>query len=152
MSQLAHHFLTHRSVTNTLVEKIEKSSYDYKPTETSMSAKTLVEHMYTSYYGFMKAVKEGNASPITEKVENTYETLIEFGKDLTDKTVELLDSLTEDELNRELDTTHIFGAKVTGHALVYMALEHEINHKGNLFVYLRLMGHTDLPLYVNPKA
>jgi uncharacterized damage-inducible protein DinB len=148
---LAGHFLSHRTVTNALVEKIKESNYDFKPTETSMSAQKLVTHMYTSYYKFIKTVKEGNGAPFLEKLEDTQQSLTQLGEDYTEKTKELLASLTKEELDREIDMSKTFGMKVTGHQMVQMAIEHEIHHKGNLFVYVREMGNTDLPFYVNLK-
>ncbi|MBY0121365.1 DinB family protein [Bacillus sp. S/N-304-OC-R1] len=148
---LVKHFLSHRTVTNDLVAKIEEDNYGYKPTETSMSAQKLVTHMYTSYYQFVKTVKEGNSSPFLEKLDESEKSLIQIGEEYTEKTKDLLASLTEEELNREIDMTKVFGINVTGHFMVGMALEHEIHHKGNLFVYVREMGHTKLPLFINMK-
>ena len=145
------HFLSHRSVTNALVAKIEESNYGSQPTETSMSAEKLVTHMYTSYYKFIKTVKEGNGSPFLAKLEESNKSLVQLGEEYTEKTKELLASLTEEELAREIDMSKIFGMNVTGQLLVQMAIEHEIHHKGNLYVYVREMGHTDLPLYINMK-
>lgn len=51
-------------------------------------------------------------------------------------------------MDREVDLTGVFGRKVAGEQLLQLAIGHEIHHKGNLFVYVREMGHTDLPLYV----
>lgn len=151
MSQIVSHFLSHRSVTNELVKKIEESNFDYKPTETSMSAKELVTHMYTSFYKFIKAAKEGNGSPFMEKFDNSHLSLNQVGETFTEKSIELLESLTEEDLNRDIDMSKIFGFHLTGRQMVQMGIEHEIHHKGNLFVYVREMGHTDLPLYLNVK-
>ena len=116
-----------------------------------MSAEKLVTHMYTSYYKFIKTVKEGNGSPFLAKLEESNKSLVQLGEEYTEKTKELLASLTEEELAREIDMSKIFGMNVTGQLLVQMAIEHEIHHKGNLYVYVREMGHTDLPLYINMK-
>lgn len=148
---LVSHFLSHRTVTNALVGKIEESNYDFQPTETSMSAQKLVTHMYTSYYKFIKTVKEGNGAPFLEKLDEAQQSLTQLSEDYTEKTKELLASLTKEDLDREIDMSKIFGMNVTGHLMVQMAIEHEIHHKGNLFVYVREMGHTDLPLYINLK-
>lgn len=145
------HFLSHRSVTNDLVARINEADYDFKPAETSMTAQKLITHMYTSYYKFIKTVKEGNGAPFLEKLDETDVTLIQLGEEYTTKTKELLASLTDEELDREIDMSKIFGMNVTGHQMVQMAIEHEIHHKGNLFVYVREMGHTDLPLYISFK-
>ncbi|KYD26597.1 MULTISPECIES: DinB family protein [Geobacillus] len=41
-----------------------------------------------------------------------------------------------------------FGIHIPAAQLLPMAMDHEIHHKGQLFVYVRAMGHTDLPLFV----
>ncbi|MGG1345462.1 DinB family protein [Bacillus subtilis] len=148
-NQIVSHFLSHRNVTNELAEKISKDHYSYKPADTSMSAEELVKHILTSFHLFANVIKEGNASPFQNKQEETEtETdLNVLAKTYTDKTVAILEQLTEEQLDREIDLTSAFGRKVTGRALLQLAMEHEIHHKGNLFVYVREMGHTELPFY-----
>ncbi|MBM7703218.1 DinB family protein [Metabacillus iocasae] len=150
-NQIIQHFLSHRSVTNELIQKIEENHYDYKPTPTSMPTQRLVTHMLTSFYKFAAVVKVGNLSPFQEKKEETELNLIKLADTYTAQTVELLESLSEEELEKELDVAAIFGSNITGKQLLSMGIDHEIHHKGNLFVYVREMGHTELPLYVNVK-
>jgi uncharacterized damage-inducible protein DinB len=67
MSKIHHlkqYFLSHRLVTNELIEKIEKKHYDYKPTPTSMSTKELVVHMLTSFYQFASAAAKQAPKPL----------------------------------------------------------------------------------------
>ncbi|MEC1615272.1 DinB family protein [Bacillus mojavensis] len=146
-TQIVSHFLSHRNVTIELTEKISKDHYSYKPTETSMSAEELVKHILTSFHLFVNVIKEGNASPFQHQQEETETDLNVLAKTYTEKTAAILEQLTEEHLNREIDLTAAFGRKVTGSALLQLALEHEIHHKGNLFVYVREMGHTELPFY-----
>ncbi|AFI27892.1 MULTISPECIES: DinB family protein [Bacillus] len=146
-NQIVSHFLSHRNVTNELAEKISQDHYSYKPAETSMSAEELVKHILTSFHLFANVIKEGNASPFQNKQEETETDLNVLAKTYTDKTVAILEQLTEEQLDREIDLTSAFGRKVTGRALLQLAMEHEIHHKGNLFVYVREMGHTELPFY-----
>ncbi|WP_110112272.1 DinB family protein [Bacillus sp. CGMCC 1.16541] len=150
-NQLLQHFLSHRSVTNELIQKIEETHYDYKPTPTSMSAQKLVTHMMTSFYKFVAVVKVGNLSPFQERKEETESSLSTLAHTYTTQTVKLLESLTEEELEKELEVAAIFGSNLTGKQMLSIAIDHEIHHKGNLFVYVREMGHTELPLYMNVK-
>jgi uncharacterized damage-inducible protein DinB len=142
------YFRSHRDVTLDLVRKIDEQHYDYKPTSTSMSAKELVTHMLTSFYRFALAVKKGAPSPFNQKMEYSEENLTELAEKLTSDTIHMIESITDDELNNEVDLSQVFGIKLTGRQLLKMAMDHEIHHKGNLFVYVREMGHTDLPMYV----
>lgn len=146
--RIVQEFMSHRLVTEELIQKIDEKHLDYKPTETSMSAKELVTHMLQSFYAFASAAKEGNGESFKKKPEETGSSLSELAKTYTEKTKKLLESLTDEELDREVDLTGVFGRKVAGEQLLQLAIGHEIHHKGNLFVYVREMGHTDLPLYV----
>ncbi|MBT2689314.1 DinB family protein [Bacillus sp. ISL-47] len=147
--KLLNYFLSHRSVTNELVGKIEAANYDYKPTETSMPAGKLVTHMLTSFYMFARTVKEGNGAVFGEKLDDVPQNLSEAAETLTEKTKDLISSLTNEELERSIDMKQIFGMELTGSQLLQIAMDHEIHHKGNLFVYVREMGHTDLPMFVS---
>lgn len=140
-NQLVSHFLSHRNVTIELAEKISREHYDYKPAETSMSAQELVKHMVYSFLMFANVINDGNASAIQNKPKEEAETdLVKLAETCTEKTTNILSQLTEEQLNREIDLTASFGRKVTGAALLQLAMEHEIHHKGNLFVYVREMA------------
>ncbi|MGV3265506.1 DinB family protein [Cytobacillus pseudoceanisediminis] len=143
------YFLSHRKVTNELIKKIDENNYDYKPTETSMAAGKLVTHMLTSFYMFSKTVKEGSPAVFGEKFEEIAPNLSEAAENYTEKTIEIISSLTNDELERTIDMSRIFGMEFTGIQLLQLAMDHEIHHKGNLFVYVREMGHTELPMFVS---
>lgn len=142
------HFLSHREVTKELVHKIEESQYDFRPTETSMRTQTLVKHMIHSFYAFATVAQTGDPSFLAKKPEDQETNLIDLVEKYTTLTIETIGSITDDDLLREIDLTKQFGRKFTSKQLLQMAIDHEINHKGNLFVYLRLMGNTELPLFV----
>lgn len=60
--RIVQEFMSHRLVTEELIQKIDEKHLDYKPTETSMPAKELVTHMLQSFYTFASAAKEGTES------------------------------------------------------------------------------------------
>ncbi|GEM_PF-3959673 len=146
--QFLPNFLSHREVTKELASKIGEEDYNFKPTETSMSAKTLVTHMLHSFYNFATIAKTGDPSAMVRKLEDTETNLSELADKYTTLTIETIKSITDEELAREIDMTKFLGIKCTGRQLLRLALDHEINHKGNLFVYVRMLGHTDLPMFV----
>jgi uncharacterized damage-inducible protein DinB len=143
------YFLSHRKVTNDLIRKIDEKTVDYKPTETSMSAGKLVTHMLTSFFMIVKTVKDGSPAVFGEKFDEIAPNLSEAAESFTEKTLEVISSLTNEELERKIDMTGIFGMELTGRKLLQIAMDHEIHHKGNLFVYVREMGHTELPRFVS---
>lgn len=140
------YFLSHRKVTNRLIEKIEKDNYDYKPTPTSMSAQELSLHMLQSFYQFAAAAAKQTPEMLHQEGETV--DLAALATTYTEKTVALIESLSDTDFEEEIDLTAIMGVKLPAATVIDMAIDHEINHKGNLFVYARLMGHTDLPMFV----
>lgn len=147
-NQFVQYFLAHRNVTVELINKIEKEYYDYKPTPTSMPAKDLVTHMLFTFYKFAKVAKSGNPALFREKIEETETDLQKLAETYTEKTKSLLESLTDEDFDRMLDLTQIFGAQLSVAQFLQSAMDHEIHHKGQLFVYVRGMGHTELPLFI----
>ncbi|MGZ0084253.1 DinB family protein [Geobacillus sp. C56-T2] len=142
------YFLSHRHVTLELINKIDEAHYEYKPTPTSMTAKQLATHMLFSFYNFANAAKHGDPSLFRQKIEEPETNLAKLAETYTEKTRQLIESMSDDDFNRTLDFTSIFGIHIPATQLLQMAMDHEIHHKGQLFVYVRAMGHTDLPLFV----
>jgi uncharacterized damage-inducible protein DinB len=143
-----HYFLAHRKVTLELIGKIGKEHYDYKPTPTSMTAKDLVVHMLTSFYRFALTAKRGDATPFQEKFDVAENDLVKLADMYTEKTKSVIESLTDEDLNQVIDLTQVLGMQFPAGQLLQVAMDHEIHHKGSLFVYVREMGHTELPMFV----
>ncbi|KXG09526.1 DinB family protein [Anoxybacillus rupiensis] len=146
--QFVQYFLSHRHVTVELIQKIEPERYDYKPAPTSMSAKELATHMLFTFYQFAQTAKEGNPRVLTEKIEENETDLRKLAEVYTEKTKNLLESLTDEDFERTLDLTKIFGAPFSVAQFLQTAMDHEIHHKGQLFVYVREMGHETLPFFI----
>ncbi|MCM3707594.1 DinB family protein [Cytobacillus firmus] len=132
-----------------MIRKIDEKNFYFKPTETSMPAGKLVTHMLTSFYMFVKTAKDGSPAVFGEKFDEVAPSLIEAAEKFTKKTIEVISSLTCEELERKIDMTGIFGMELTGSQLLQIAMDHQIHHKGNLFVYVREIGHTELPMFVS---
>ncbi|WP_026694311.1 DinB family protein [Peribacillus kribbensis] len=140
-------FLSHRQVTNELIQFITPENYGFKPSETSMEAAKLARHIMESSYKFASVVKTGSLAPFQEKTAEEPD-LHKFAEVYTNKTKEILASLSDQDFEKDVDVSAIFGSSMTGLQLLRSALEHEIHHKGALFVYVRGMGHTELPFFV----
>lgn len=143
------YFLSHRNVTNELIQKIDPENVDYQPTPTSMTAQTLVTHMLSSFYSFASSAKYGEGASLdTEETD-----LDKLANLYTAETQKLLENLTEEDFDKTIDRTNsTMGMKMTVSQFLQMAMDHEINHKGNLFIYVREMGNTDLPLFIQPGS
>ncbi|MFQ3545982.1 DinB family protein [Halobacillus rhizosphaerae] len=139
-------FLTHREVTNQLIEKIDRDNYDYKPTPTSMEAHKLADHILKSLYTFAQLAHQQNPEPLFSEEDTT--PLTERAKRYTEETIRLVTDLSDEQLSEVLNVKHMLGRDIPAGALLQLGLDHEIHHKGQLFVYVRGMGNTELPFYV----
>ncbi|MCP3027290.1 DinB family protein [Halobacillus sp. A5] len=140
------YFLSHREVTNELTAKIDKDYYNYKPTPSSMEAQKLVIHIYETAYMFARMANGQEPNKLFTAEDTS--SLTEQAETYTEQTLQLIHALSDDDFNNKVDVSKIFGRELTVSELLHTAVDHEIHHKGNLFVYVREMGHTDLPIYV----
>lgn len=138
-------FRSHRAVTNDLISLIDENKEDYKPTETSMEVGKLANHIVESTYTFARLA--ANQAPAKLFDENDDTDLKSKASAYTQETEKLLASLSEEDFDQMIDATSILGRELPAEAILQSALEHEIHHKGQLFVYVREMGHTDLPFF-----
>ncbi|UOR10910.1 DinB family protein [Halobacillus amylolyticus] len=145
-AQFIDYFLSHREVTKELAAKIDPEHYTYKPTPTSMEAQKLVNHIIETTYTFVRLANKQDPEKLFDEIDSTE--LSEKVNTYTEATVKLLSSLSDDNFEQVIDVSQIVGKRIPASQLLNMAMDHEINHKGNLFVYLREIGHTDLPMYV----
>ncbi|GGC96077.1 hypothetical protein GCM10007216_28560 [Thalassobacillus devorans] len=144
--QFKQYFSSHRSVTNELIGKIGTEHVDYQPTPTSMTARTLAHHMLKSFYQFTSAAAQQQASELFENEEET--SLNELAEVYTTETEKLIESMSDEDFSATIDLTEMLGTKLPAEHVLNLAMDHEIHHKGNLFVYVREMGHTELPMFV----
>lgn len=145
------YFLSHRHVTKNLAARIGEDHLGYKPTPTSMPAGELVAHMLVSFKWFAEMAAAGHALPYPGNGGALTNNLSESAEEYTQQTISIIEGFKDEDYEREVDLSSSFGMKVPVKQLLQMAMDHEVNHKGNLFVYVREMGHTDLPMFIQLK-
>jgi len=140
-------WLSHRKALQQLVELFTDEHLSYKPWEKAMTLSELVLHIVGSTHMFSEIVKEGEHKP-AEQVKSVASSseLKSVVKQLTGATLANLESLTAAELGREVAFASM---KMPGRALLEMAKEHEIHHKGQVFTYARLLGLDNLPFFIS---
>lgn len=143
-------WLSHRGALQNLLKVIEEKDLAYKPWENGMSFADLVTHTVGATSMFTKIVKDGS-QPSSGKPESvtSLEKLIAYVNEQTDQTKNILESLTEEQLQR---TVQFGPMSMTGQAMLEMSKDHEIHHKGQLFTYARLCGVKELPFFVDRSA
>jgi uncharacterized damage-inducible protein DinB len=146
-------WLRHRLVGNEIVDMLSDEHLSFRPWEKAMTLKELVLHMLYSADMFTGAVKEGAFVPSEGSPPDvqTAEELKQLVQELTAKTRETIESLSDEQLSAIVDLTKLFGAKMPGKSLLHVMRDHEIHHKGQLFVYARMIGLEHLPMFVKSK-
>lgn len=135
-------FLAHRSVTLELAARIPDDRGDFRPWSEAMTVAALLRHMAVSHHTFARvAAGEQPIPPPTDPA-----TLAEARTLLADYTTqdaEILAGLAREALERTVTfhdrTFHV-------REVVALGLEHEVHHKGQLFVYARMLG-VDVPAW-----
>ncbi|MFJ6411288.1 DinB family protein [Terribacillus saccharophilus] len=139
-------WLQHRNVLTQLIDQIEDGHLDFKPWEDAMTLRDLVLHV-TAWNGvFVNMVKtESMTTPDLPEV-HTMEDLRKAVKHFTDQTIKDFEKITDEELalDNEAKLPGMQGKKELYLQAMY---DHELHHKGQLFIYSRLVGATDLPFF-----
>ncbi|MEW6212593.1 MAG: DinB family protein [Acidobacteriota bacterium] len=74
-----------------------------------------------------------------------YENVVAFLDEMHRQSVELLSRLTDDDLKRKCVTPD--GAAITVWKWLRAMIEHEVHHRGQLYLYLSMIGVETPPLY-----
>lgn len=113
--------------------------YDWKPAETSMPLGELANHFWVAEWGLAEAAFTGKF-PLDrpEPYKTTDELIAAFDK-AHDELVAKVSAMTPEQLEEEVAP---FGPekKMTRMALLNFMTEHEVHHRGQLYVYLRILG------------
>ncbi|ACT00478.1 DinB family protein [Paenibacillus sp. JDR-2] len=138
---------SHRNVLHDMLADATTEQLSYKPWEKGMSLAELVLHITGAMDMFAKTVQNGVYTPGAKPAApSTIEELKITVATATEQTEAVLRSLTPEQLAAPID---FFGNSLPGLVLLQNAKDHEIHHKGQLFVYLRLVGIEKLPFFVS---
>ncbi|WP_328803898.1 DinB family protein [Paenibacillus glycinis] len=131
-----------------LVAKLPDSSGHWRPWEGGWTTLELVHHLaWTPEFFFAQIEKRDMNIP---PVPSTLPEARELVKRLTEVTEQKLASYTDSDL-QQIATININGVDVTEpvEEMCHRLVAHEAHHKGQLFVYAREQGVTDIPFYVD---
>ncbi|MCL6627581.1 MAG: DinB family protein, partial [Alicyclobacillus shizuokensis] len=148
LQQFVQHWWSHRQVLSELLQAIPEDKADFRPWEKAMSVTELAMHIASSAYKFVDSVANGRFEPGWDRPQA--ETLADARRILdeyTTKTRARLESLTPANLTDIVDGQAVFGFSAPGSVFLASALDHEIHHKGQLFVYARMAGAESVPFF-----
>ncbi|RUS42826.1 DinB family protein [Cohnella sp. AR92] len=140
-------WLSHRKVLLQMLEEVKTEQLGYKPWEQAMSLSQQALHIVGAMDMFAATVKNGTFTPGQPPKEfSTAEELRAIIAESTKATEAVLRSIAVEQLEKAVD---FHGRSMPGSVLLQNAKDHEIHHKGQLFVYLRLLGIEKLPFFVS---
>ncbi|MDX2030303.1 MAG: DinB family protein [Blastocatellia bacterium] len=120
--------------------------YDWKPSETAMSLGDLMHHIYGAEWGLIEATLTGVfPKEMPPKPTDTAEFIKAFDAS-HESLIPKISGLTAEQLAEEVAP---FGPdkKMSRMTLLHLTHEHEIHHRGQLYVYLRTLGCEVPPLF-----
>ncbi|WP_164217336.1 DinB family protein [Virgibacillus sp. YIM 98842] len=140
-------WLQHRRILEELLEQIDDEHLHFKPWDGAMSLSELALHVAASNEAFITVVKTGGELVIPDVPEcTTMDDVRKNVRKFTKKTKATYESLTKANLEAESPIPH---PKLQGKRKVLLTAvyEHEIHHKGQLYVYARMVGAESLPFF-----
>ena len=140
-------WLSHRNALIALLDTVTDDQVSYTPWEGAMSFGKLVTHIVDSTDMFAKIVRDEapNKGAEAEAFTSVGE-LKNYVQAKTEATKSTLASITDEQLSKIVTFSTM---QMPGMAMLQMAKEHEIHHKGQLFTYARIIGVKELPFFVS---
>ncbi len=150
-AQFVDSWLRHRLVTVELVDMVDDDSLNFKPWDGAMTLGELAIHIVTGGILFGNAVKNGVLGKSEKPPISSMRELKKFVHEETEKAKEILLSITDEQMESQVDVTKLFGTHLQGKVLLAAMRDHEIHHKGQLFVYARMTGVQNPPSFVKSR-
>lgn len=119
-------------------EKMPEQEYEFKPDPAVRSFGQILGHVADANYGFCSAVLgENNPAPGIEKAKTTKAELTSALRDGFAYCNRAYDALTDASAN---ETVKAFGQERNKLGVLWFNAAHNLEHYGNLVVYMRLKG------------
>jgi uncharacterized damage-inducible protein DinB len=134
-------------VTRRAVAAIPDDKLDFRPTVEMMSARELALHLIGNYSFLAAGMGENDWGLESFKLKGNYKStqeLVEVFDQLYRRTRGRLEQFPDDGFDLRVKP---FGAEQKISSIAMGIAEHEIHHRGQLYVYLRLMGVTPPAMY-----
>nr|NNM90662.1 DinB family protein [Bacilli bacterium] len=145
--QFLHAFEGHRKSLLQLLDAVSEEQFSFKPWDDAMSFGKLFHHTLTSTRTFWGSVHKGEFERATLPEVQTLEDLHKLALQVTTEDQQLITGLSDEFLNQSI-ITPFSPNPIVKYQLLLMSRDHEIHHKGQLFVYARMMGAKELPFFV----
>ncbi len=132
------------AITCKAVRQVPETLRDFRPAHEMMSAFDLIFHMFSQERAMLVGATTGELLLVEfatveqdKKALATIEDLARYGEQVHGQTRDWLSGVPEDQFRKPTKT---FVGLSTPERLLHNALVHMCHHRGQLYVYLRLMG------------
>ncbi|MFW9917867.1 MAG: DinB family protein [Candidatus Thorarchaeota archaeon] len=119
----------------------------WKPVDDAMSAAELGIHVYMCSLVYSAGTLKGEFTtadysiiPFDPKTVKSAADIVDYGKKVKNYIKEILPKLTEADMDKEVTYSCWGDVKVGGFASMATILEETIHHRGQLCIYLRMLG------------
>ena len=123
------------------LDQLTDDQLAFVPREGLWSLGTVALHIATAEEGWFRYVVTGELDEWPEVNESDYPTVSSIKallREVHDQTMAYLEALDVADLDRVVDT--FWGARLTLRWIIWHVLEHEITHRGEIYLMLGLMG------------
>lgn len=138
------HFRMTLGVTRRMVDQIPTEKIDFRPTPESRSAQEIISHMYTFLTDATKTVAAGKHVQGEEPHFASKAELLTWMDSQVEKSITTFKAITDAQVGAEIEC---WGQKFSGFVLLSFPFQEHLHHRGQLTVYLRLMGIQPLFIY-----
>lgn len=134
--------------TMNVVCAIPPDKVDWRFREGKFTLGDLVRHIAAANRHIFVEVARGKPSAYAgcgKDLAATYDEIVAFAERLHREDAEILSGFTADQLSRKCTTPE--GGSITSWKWLRSMVEHEVHHRGQIYIYLSLMEVPSPPLY-----
>jgi uncharacterized damage-inducible protein DinB len=126
---------------------IPDDKLDYKPVKDALSASEIATHVYMVALVYTAGTLQGKFDeedyaiiPFDPKTITSAQDIIDFGAKVKQYMQDSLEKMTEENMNNQIVYNCWGGFKIGGFESLSTILEEVIHHRGQLSLYLRMLG------------
>ena len=137
-----------RERTNKLIAVIPHDKMDWAYKDGKYTIADMLRHLAAlERYMFAENVQGGQSSynGCGKELADGYDNVVAFFNEMHKQSMEIFSSLTDGDLQRKCTTPA--GTPITTWKWLRAMTEHEIHHRGELYIYLNLLGVNTPPMF-----
>ena len=137
-----------RSRTTRVIECIPRDRFDWRPAEDAFSFADLVRHLAATERHMFGENAQGKPSRYPghdASLAEGYDGVMSYYQRMHREAVEIFGALTAEDMGRKVTTPG--GIPITCWKWLRGMIEHEVHHRGQIYLMLKMIGVSTPPLY-----